>query len=263
MKTILAISICTLSFFSLQGQTYYWIGDSGNWSDLSHWATTSGGENLHTSLPSAENDIVFNEHSFSMSNQEVRLDKDSLVCRHLILENIDLDPTFRFDNYYDRIFIHGDLKITSELTWAFIQNHMVGEEHSIIQIENAYMAGFLILDPIDSIAEFELIADIETQKIELLNGRFNSKGHNLIVNEIRVGNIQQEGSAFFNFNDSEVRSSRFIVFNFGEIDAGTSDITVYDGIGNSTNLFFGGGNTFHHVSFEGEIHRISGNNNFF
>lgn len=45
--------------------TYYWVGGSGNWSDLTHWATTSGGSVKHTIVPSVLNDVVFDASSFT------------------------------------------------------------------------------------------------------------------------------------------------------------------------------------------------------
>lgn len=53
---------------------YYWVGGSGNWSDLSHWATSSGGTTNHTQLPGSGDAVFFDASSFSASGQTVTVD---------------------------------------------------------------------------------------------------------------------------------------------------------------------------------------------
>ena len=52
--------------------TYYWIKDSGSWNDGTHWSLTSGGPAANA-VPSANNRVVFDEKSFSISNATVTL----------------------------------------------------------------------------------------------------------------------------------------------------------------------------------------------
>ncbi len=44
--------------------SYYWIGGSGSWEDVSHWSLTSGGTPVG-SLPDSDNRVIFDENSFS------------------------------------------------------------------------------------------------------------------------------------------------------------------------------------------------------
>ena len=37
---------------------------AGNWSDISHWATTSGGVITHPQVPTANDDVYFDTNSF-------------------------------------------------------------------------------------------------------------------------------------------------------------------------------------------------------
>ena len=75
---LLCASICSIGLYA---QDYYWVGGTGNWSDLGHWATTSGGSECHTELPSEVNDVYFDENSFSGTGQVVTLDLDNCYCR--------------------------------------------------------------------------------------------------------------------------------------------------------------------------------------
>lgn len=42
----------------------YWVGNSGNWNDISHWSYTSGGEG-GAQVPTINDDVIFDENSFS------------------------------------------------------------------------------------------------------------------------------------------------------------------------------------------------------
>ncbi len=53
-----------LNSSQLLATDYFWVGGTGNWSDLTHWATTSGGSTLHTSLPGETDDVYFDVNSF-------------------------------------------------------------------------------------------------------------------------------------------------------------------------------------------------------
>lgn len=50
--------------------TLYWIGGSGQWHDASHWSLTSGGTPANL-VPSAEDNAVFDENSFSGETSQV------------------------------------------------------------------------------------------------------------------------------------------------------------------------------------------------
>ncbi|HNR20081.1 MAG TPA: hypothetical protein PKL45_08870, partial [Bacteroidia bacterium] len=50
---IAAWLLYVLSLNKANAADYYWVGGTGNWSDVSHWATTSGGSTFHTQPPTA------------------------------------------------------------------------------------------------------------------------------------------------------------------------------------------------------------------
>ncbi|MEP5614178.1 MAG: MBG domain-containing protein, partial [Cyclobacteriaceae bacterium] len=61
----------------LTGSDYYWVGNSGNWSDFSnHWATTSGGSTFETTVPGVLDNIIFDANSFSSGGGVVTVDSD-------------------------------------------------------------------------------------------------------------------------------------------------------------------------------------------
>ena len=46
--------------------TYYWVNGAGDWADLTHWATTSGGTAYHNTVPGSGDDVIFDGNSGSL-----------------------------------------------------------------------------------------------------------------------------------------------------------------------------------------------------
>ena len=41
---------------------YFWVGGTGNWSDVNNWATTSGGGSKHAQVPTPDDDVSMGEN---------------------------------------------------------------------------------------------------------------------------------------------------------------------------------------------------------
>jgi hypothetical protein len=52
---------------------YYWVGGTGQWDDLAHWARRSGGPTTWTQVPQSTDDVHFDASSFTASNQTVSI----------------------------------------------------------------------------------------------------------------------------------------------------------------------------------------------
>ncbi len=64
------------------GTAYYWVGNSGAWSDAAHWSLTSGGSTAGTT-PTAADRVIIDDNSFSTHAEEtIALDGDA-TCRSL------------------------------------------------------------------------------------------------------------------------------------------------------------------------------------
>lgn len=77
------VLVCLLTIFLFQnvsiGQSRYWVGGSGNWSQSSHWSSTSGGAG-GASLPTSTDEVYFNVASGS-SGFSVTIDVDA-TCKN-------------------------------------------------------------------------------------------------------------------------------------------------------------------------------------
>ncbi len=74
---------------------YYWIGGNGNWSNISNWATTSGGVITHPVVPSANDNVIFDANSFTAPGQVVTINADNIFCLNIDWSAATNNPTFR------------------------------------------------------------------------------------------------------------------------------------------------------------------------
>ena len=70
---------------------YYWVGNSGNWTDVNHWATSSGGTVFHTSLPGSIDDVYIDQNSFSTSGNSITVNQNANA------HNFKISTTTPFD----------------------------------------------------------------------------------------------------------------------------------------------------------------------
>ena len=74
-KIIFSIVWLLGAYSGFAQQDYYWVGGSGFWSDYAnHWATSSGGRQFHTSVPTRDSNVFFDENSFRQPDEKVRID---------------------------------------------------------------------------------------------------------------------------------------------------------------------------------------------
>jgi hypothetical protein len=61
------LAIMLLAFIAgLQAQsTYYWVGGQGEWNDVTHWATTSGGTVHYSTPPTSIDNVIIDQNSIS------------------------------------------------------------------------------------------------------------------------------------------------------------------------------------------------------
>jgi len=118
-KNLLTTIFCMLAMVTVSSaETYYWVGGSGNWSDISHWATTSGGDVFYEVIPGAMDDVIFDQGSFLTNDATVTIDVASATCRNMIWTNATNLPTI--DNLpSSSLLIHGDLTLKPQMNFAF------------------------------------------------------------------------------------------------------------------------------------------------
>ena len=99
--------------FDIELPSYYWVGGSGSWNDLSHWVTSSGGSTFHTNAPSANDNVYFDANSFSAAGQTVSVSASAADCKSMDWTGVTNGPEFDIDN---ELNVYGSLTFSSNMT---------------------------------------------------------------------------------------------------------------------------------------------------
>ncbi|WP_338765233.1 T9SS type A sorting domain-containing protein [Bernardetia sp. ABR2-2B] len=92
--TINSISVVMTGNFTdgtAGGRTLFWVGDTGNWSDETHWSLTSGGTGGEC-IPTGTDDVNFDAASFTLAGQTVTIDIDG-TCRDMDWTGVTNTPS--------------------------------------------------------------------------------------------------------------------------------------------------------------------------
>lgn len=81
-----------ISSTPLKADEYYWVGGNGVWSDINHWATSSGGSVLHIQAPTAVDNVHFDANSFPSGGAIVVINQKNAVCRDMLWQNVQHMP---------------------------------------------------------------------------------------------------------------------------------------------------------------------------
>ncbi|MCR6639935.1 MAG: hypothetical protein NVV82_13370 [Sporocytophaga sp.] len=120
MKYKLSFYLLLVVLFALPRLThavdYYWVGGTGKWSEYQkHWATTSGGTNFHSIVPSAFDNVIFDSNSHTKAFQ-VTLDQTVISCNNLSFDidgismKLSGNTNINF-NIYGSIRFHQNLEV--------------------------------------------------------------------------------------------------------------------------------------------------------
>ncbi len=120
MGRILLISaLCSfIVSFNCSAADYYWVGGSGNWSDISHWVTTSGGTVQHNTIPTASDHVFFDTRSFTGPNQVVTVNNPTIYCKNMIWTGATGRPVFTAPAGFS-MEVHGSLILTPDMVFDF------------------------------------------------------------------------------------------------------------------------------------------------
>ncbi len=113
-----------LFFFTAQlmAADYYWVKGTGIWSDLNHWATTSGGGIYHFTVPTANDNVFFDANSFTGPNQVVTITYGggiaNVVCQSMDWTGALNSPMF-LGNSSQTLRIYGSLTFIPDMSFTF------------------------------------------------------------------------------------------------------------------------------------------------
>jgi len=108
------------SCYRLTAADYYWVGGTGNWSDISHWATSSGGGTMFFTAPSAADNVHFDALSFTTTGLVVSINTTA-VCRDMIWTGAKFNPTLSCPSVFS-LRIYGSLTLIPNMIFTMNGN---------------------------------------------------------------------------------------------------------------------------------------------
>ncbi|MFT3908543.1 MAG: gliding motility-associated C-terminal domain-containing protein [Ferruginibacter sp.] len=258
----LATLLMVLSVNKTNALNYYWIGGTGNWDDLNHWATTSGGTVLHNYIPTAVDDVFFDAHSFNAAGQTVTLNPQTILCHDMDWTGVTNMPSLEGATN-SLLKIYGSLK--------FIPAMVVTEFYCAISFEATAGSKTITLagQSINNNVAFNGIGGGWTLQDTFNVGWISFNAGTLTTNNqtINVGMFESRGtfSRTLNMGSStfNVRQDWYIEPTTAmTLNCGTSVINCT--LNSFTPIFAGNNLTYYDLNFTGpDIYILLQNNNRF
>ena len=113
-----SIDLGNNSGWTINGPTprqLFWVGGNGNWSDPNHWALSSGGA-VPNCPPNFQDDVFFDQNSFSAAGQTVTVNTDA-SCKDMTWTNVN-NPTLVGPSS-NTTRIYGSLTFASTMTLSY------------------------------------------------------------------------------------------------------------------------------------------------
>lgn len=129
---IVLVGTCNIGFSA----DYYWVGGSGNWSDLRHWSTSSGGSTQYNSVPSGADNVYFDGNSFDQNGQTVILDVAHAFCRNFDWTTASGNPELIGESD-QTLHVFGSFMLTQALSFNHLGDVSFGGDESGHQIDMA------------------------------------------------------------------------------------------------------------------------------
>lgn len=205
--------------FSLdQLRTLYWVGDAGVWQDSAHWSLTSGGQGGEC-IPTPTDSVIFDNNSFSLTNQTVDLETYDAYCGDFIIT-----PNTSFDldwGYKASLQVFRDMELQPGL-------QMTGGNTAYLEFKGPDSASF---DPADvaigfyvnikksNLATLDITDSVYTPRsLNVYSGGLRTFGNSYNINRI---NLEDRGDSTW----AEVDSSRFDIWgNWNSFNISSADI---------------------------------------
>ena len=209
---------------------YYWVGGSGDWSDISHWATTSGGSTFHNQVPTSDDNVFFDANSFDAPGQSVNVNTDIAFCRDMSWAGANNDPEI-IGTTSSTFNIHGSLRLINNMRFNFAGSlKLLSEEAG----QTINLAGHSLQSNLTfqgSGGEWTLRSDIEVANtIDFRNGALITNDKNveagyLALRPINSGVIAL-GNSVITLTGEGTGSGAPLFFQTGNLDLKTENSTI-------------------------------------
>lgn len=183
LSHLLLWGLCYCVAPCLNAANYYWVGGDGNWSDVTHWATTSGGGITHVQTPTADDDVFFDANSFPGGVNVVVLDGTLHFCRNMDWTGAGGAPALVGGDQAE-LNVFGSLTLLPAVDWRFTGRlNFVGAADNTVTLAGEPAASAVTFDGAGS---WTLTTPLEvTGRLTLTEGRLETGSQALTVGRLR------------------------------------------------------------------------------
>ena len=156
---------------------HYWVGGTGDWSDASHWATTSGGSTFHDAPPTMDDDVYFDGNSFTSGGQSVTMDVDQAECKTMDWSAVTNNPGFNFAGS-ETLNIYGSLILSPDMTCNTRFVEMESDGTVSISTAGTDLGASAILR-LQGTGTYNLNSVLVVREVQMQQGTFNTNGNSI------------------------------------------------------------------------------------
>ncbi len=259
--------------------SYYWVGGTGNWSDPTHWALSSGGagQGADGCIPDANDDVYFDANSFSAPGQTVTVDIDGARCRNMDWTGATNTPTFSASgSAWDILEIHGSLTFISAMNhacWKIFHFKGTSAGNTITSAGQSFSNDVKIIAPGgEYILQDDFSVGTTNRDFYVTEGTFRTNDQDVFIKDLFTCTGNSTRALYFGSSTVTIAGSSFTISGTGlTLDMGTSTIefsgssgglssstAAYDfynivcsNAGGTSTINAYGGSTFNNIIFSG------------
>src|SRR5690554_905251 len=249
-------------------QDYYWVGGSGNWSDITHWATTSGGTTIHAVVPGPNDNVIFDANSgFTTGNNTVTIDVTA-NCHDMTWVGAQATPII-IGTLSNPLNVYGSWTLQVNMSYRVQKTNFRSSSSGETLTTNGTIIN---LSAVNSGVEFDgtgswtFMDDYEDSgsncRMVLIQGTLITNGNNLNINGFQS---QGAGVRHLDLGSSEITirtPANYSWHYYGTnatLDAGTSHINLVGALmSTDTNRGFRGAlnHAYHHVTYSNPLSTV-------
>ena len=131
-------------FTAIGPEDLYWVGGTGDWDEVSHWAGSSGGAGGYC-LPTSIDNVYFDANSFDDINQSVFVNIANVEINNMNWTGVTNNPAFSsYSNTYN-LKLNGSLTVSPNMNFSFDGNVYFQSTSTGNTVD---MSGFLFNDDV-------------------------------------------------------------------------------------------------------------------
>ncbi len=214
----------------LVGLDYYWVGGSGNWSDVSHWASDVDGISFHTEAPGIYDNVNFTDNSFPTGGN-VSLDQPAF-CRDMVWTNGMRNPTIEGNAY--PLTIGGSLIIADGvITNVSPINFVSDNNNQILMGDNRFSSRYLTFS---GNGTWNIMDSLAADGIQINSGTINTNDNPVTIEQTL--SLYGADTIRLNLGKSTIQLGSYTNYAANAIiDAGTSNLVINQGITGDLNTY--------------------------